>query len=232
MVNYSLPIHPNAKIGSLMTGGQVAEDFMASSIGTAEIAVWDSGQSTTGTAVASETEPNGAVVLTTGGSNGADVSIQLNGEPIVWSNENGFIFEAKLKLGGTAACTWFCGLAEKDSNPATIVGTGSTVGSVGFKGEDANIDYHSRAVGGTPESQGDTGEDLVAATYVTLSMKWNPLDGKLRFYVDGDQVKSLAVGTDTLPNAGDDFTIMVGGDTTDGTGTTITVASICYLPEA
>jgi hypothetical protein len=214
-VNYGLPYGPTGGPGTFVTGFGFFDDFVGSSLSaTDDAAVWDITVDSGCTIVIAADEPFGAVTLNPNDA-GLDASMELNGLPFQFLHENDAVFECRLKIA-TLTLDWFVGLATSDMDLASGSAGGIESSHVGFFGQgDANID--AQCGNGTSESRDDTGSDLTAATYVTVTWKWSAKSKQLRYYVDGvKKVTQSLADSDAIPSNATNLTLLIRAEMSGG----------------
>ena len=168
---------------------------------TAEAAIGETGQyegfASDGATVVGASDGGGAVTLTPGNAGDEAVSLRVGGAPFkINSTSYKFWFEARVKVSLITddQSGWFIGLRENTA--ATVVlpiladdtlAVGENL--LGFWRNSADGDAldvvsgpNNSAVPSTVIADAHT---LVADTYVKVGMKFDPKDGKLRYFFDG-----------------------------------------------
>ena len=201
--SFGIPFGPTFNPLYEPEGAYFWDDFIGYVDGAVDVALW-ADVSTSGTAVASASEPWGAVAIASGSDAGDDGGIELNGEPFAFDHTKDLLFICQLKTSSITGGNIFAGLHTEGFD----IGSGASIVSthIGFitRGA-ASIEF---SVGdGSSQTIKDTSVDLVANTYVILVWKWNAASGILSVFVNGVKRSSLKLATDALPATGTQMTL-------------------------
>lgn len=199
-VNYGTGLGPILEPNYDLQSWSFIDDFIGYWDSTsADASTWRDLATTGGTSVAVADEPHGAIDITNGAVLGADGGIELNGEPFQFKHDKDLLFACKIKLSAITGTNLFVGLHVENFDVGVSTGSGSLTGNhIGFHTQgDASIDFSS--ADGTTQSISDTTDDFVANTYRILAMKYSAIDGKFRYYVDGQLRGSHNIRDDKLP---------------------------------
>jgi len=185
-VNYTNPFGPTLDPDYGLSSWGFYDDFIGLSESATEHAARWFNVSTTGTSVASASDPFGAVAITNGTVTAEDGGIQLAGEPIAFNRSKDMIFGVRLKASSITGGNIFVGLHEEVGGGAFDVGSGSALiqNHIGFSANGVASIFFDTA-DGSSQTRTDTTADLVASTYVLLVGKYNALASKWYFYVNG-----------------------------------------------
>ena len=167
---------------------------------TAEAALGETGQyegfASDDASVVGASDGGGAVTLTPGNASNEAVSLRVGGAAFkINSTAKKFWFEARVKFSLiTDVSGWFIGLRENTATTAVLplLADGTlAVGEnlLGFHRDETDGDALD-VVSGPDNSAEPTiviadAHTLVADTYVKVGMKFDPKDGKLRYFFDG-----------------------------------------------
>ncbi len=174
-----LPIDGNPDLIVYFNDFLVAQDYAAADwvITTTEAGAGDATE-----ALAAD-ELNGALLITNDDADNDLDALQATEE--VWKLQSGkqLWFETRLKISDATQSDLFVGLAITDS---TVLDTSDRVGFQKDDG-DANIDVLTEKNG--TETNTDSGQDIVADTYVQLGFHWDGVS-KVKFFVNRALVAS------------------------------------------
>lgn len=141
------------------------------------------------TSVGTDTDPlvqdeaGGVMKWTTGTTAGNHICLARNAEVFKINANKPFLFATRVKFHSVTTADAFIGMCVN----ATAPYSSEPADGVFFRLDgDGNLDYKTISSGGSANTTGDTGFDIVADTWYVLSFLYKPTAKRLEFYVDYD----------------------------------------------